>query len=647
MRASVFVIAAVGSAAMPAIAVAADDPIATLMSDPASCVCGRPDKAGVAHGRCDASDGAGIACVCDPGYAPWRNANQVFYCLPACEGTRTSMSKCDVLPRTQRDPLKASSNGRRKPPPPAKPKISPCQADPRGDACLAIAEAAVGAQNWAVAADAYRGRCTAGVDLSCRAFAKLAPHLDLAAVGAEATLLLDAACRRGDIDSCLDLASAFTTGDLGKSDPFAKDGALDLACELGSAAFELGSYPAGAAQACLARGDATTDSFSAAKYYLRACHGRSAEGCERIAMYLYSRESNEAEALEYATVACDLDPKNCLVLGLQKALGKGTKEDRVAARKLFIGSCDHDIAFSCQLAALLDDKRSGEWYGKAADLYASSCDSGDIYECAELAELYAEGNASPTGTGSRSTRASDLLTSACDAGLPRACRERAFYAVDGAEGVARDPAAAEALFTRACHQGDDIACTWRAEKGERSRVALRGPTGDFLGVAVSRALRNQDGDDVPVLFMLAFGRGEYRDDKSLIAELRLQSSFSDYARIAVELRGGYNLVSSARADRSKTSLLNLGIGFQLGARWHGDDGRWFWLGGQVSEMAFFGCSVAAKVDVGYQWWGDGIHALDVSVGLLWWWDRHMTGVNHDNCRSRTLYGPRQFKADPR
>lgn len=402
----------------------------------ASCRCGDPYRADPnkeKHGSCDPV-GSKIVCRCDKPYHEWENKGGAYYCLPECPGdtVRKDYDVCEpaarVNPPLQLRPVPNSSVAavpvKRRPP-----KLPPCEREPLGAECSAIAQRAIDAQNWSQAAPSLRLICKAGNASGCRALAVVASKGALSAdVKREAQQLLDGTCDRGDADACLDLARFYATGELLRVDEYSRQGALDRACLHGSA------------DACLARGNNELDDVKARGYFEAACSRRSAEACQNLAFQYIRAEGEIAaqQAANYARQACDLAPTQCFAFAFLLLTSTAIPHDRERAAKLLTASCDTGSADGCELAAIIDRGHGTALYGRTADALAKSCDAGAMSECVRLAELYGAGNAVPVGaSGARSLRASELLKAACREHTPHACRDLAFYHADGAEGIQR------------------------------------------------------------------------------------------------------------------------------------------------------------------------------------------------------------------
>ena len=612
-----------------------------VLKSMSSCRCDQPylgDSKTGTHGICNIAEDT-VICKCESSYQTWGNSGGVFYCLPECPGDmyRKDYDTCAVAMRAVPQPLElgrvptrsrpASNPGLKSPS-----KQFSCNRDPRGNECLSIARKAIEEQNWNLAESYLRLICRAGDAIGCRALAEVAVKASLPTQRKlEALQLLNVSCDHGDPDSCLDLARIHASGELSKVDEPARKNALDRACTRGSA------------DACLARGDAERDQAKALKYFEQACEGRSAEACQNLAVY-YNRIDSEVAILQaavYAKKACNLSVSNCFVLAYMLFSGKSIPRDIKTALKLLGTSCKLHNSYACELAATTDSRL----YERTADLVAKLCDAGEMGECVRLAEMYGGGYATPHGSsGARSLPAPELVRRACYKHTSGACRDLAFYYADGAEGVRKDRPQAERLFTAECNRGDKTSCRWLKELPARSSSWLEGPIGLSLGAGVTQIYRTIKGEHADPIFGITLGGGDVKgdllDDSSNRlhgeAQIRFQSSFSRWQEFAIGARGGFNIISKSRADRSAPSLLNLSLGVDLGAQIHDGLDLGGWLGAYLSETAFFSCGIALRGDLGYQWWGGNTHGLGVSVGLVWWFDRRMTGINHDSCNGGTL-----------
>lgn len=289
-------------------------------------------------------------------------------------------------------------------------------------------------------------------------------------------------CDAGSRDACRDLGSARWTGE-------GVDASTDEAVRLHGRVCDDGDVVV-----CAALGDrfmtgdgVARDVTRAVALYGTACAGNFESACER-SHEVYVRDA--APGVIASARACDHDDiDGCIDLAEALTVGAEVAQDTGRAADLFTMGCEGGRPAAC--LALAELRQSGDGVARdafeAASLFATACEGGELRACFELGSLYHTGDGVPRNIEAAFTwwqRACDgglqqacdempgraeaelpptapdalrNLARQCDRGTLRSCVELA-VAREAGQGIARDFAAANRLYTRACFSGFAEAC---------------------------------------------------------------------------------------------------------------------------------------------------------------------------------------------
>ncbi|MBL8627207.1 MAG: sel1 repeat family protein [Myxococcales bacterium] len=257
-------------------------------------------------------------------------------------------------------------------------------------------------------------------------------------------LALDA-CRRGAREACLFAADDLASGAGVVADAGAARGLYAELCDadVPTACFRLGTL--------LVDDDRATD---AARLFARACDDGLASACASLGFAAYTGRGVDwdvARARALYQQACDAgDPWGCANLGELEELGVGAPPDPAAARAHYQAACGDAGSAGCARLALALEASDPT----AARAHAArACDDGDPLGCAAAARLT---TADPPARARLAQRAYDLAEAQA-ATNPYAAYLLGRFAADGV-GTARDRAASERWFDRACVGRDPNGC---------------------------------------------------------------------------------------------------------------------------------------------------------------------------------------------
>lgn len=301
--------------------------------------------------------------------------------------------------------------------------------------------------------------------------------------GATAPIVaLASGCDAGERDACRDLGAARWTGQ-------GVEASVDEAVRLHEDVCARGDVVV-----CAALGDRFMDGDGVARdvdravaFYRTACDGNYGAACERShEVYVGAA----APTVVTAAQACDRDDiDGCVTLATALAAGEGVDADAARAATLFTTACESGRPAAC--LSLAELRQSGAGVARdayeAASLFATACEGGELRACFELGTLYHTGDGVPRNIEAAFTwwqRACDgglqqacdempgraeadlpptapdalrNLARQCDRGTLRSCVELA-VAREAGQGIARDFAAANRLYTMACFSGFAEAC---------------------------------------------------------------------------------------------------------------------------------------------------------------------------------------------
>lgn len=225
---------------------------------------------------------------------------------------------------------------------------------------------------------------------------------------------------------------------------------LDRACRA-----RIGAACLGAGR-LVERAPGKKDPTKALAYFDRGCEAGSSRSCLVAAQAQLTR-GHAARAVQAFTRACDgSEPRGCNALAEMYETGRGVPRDDRRAAQLFGRACDSDNGFGCfRLGAMY---RAGRGVPadvrRAAALESKACDRDEPRGCTLAAAALISG----AGVKKDVTRGMALYRKACDANEPLACLAYGALLADGSGGIARDPALAAVVLTRACDLGAAPAC---------------------------------------------------------------------------------------------------------------------------------------------------------------------------------------------
>jgi TPR repeat protein len=224
----------------------------------------------------------------------------------------------------------------------------------------------------------------------------------------------DAACRAGDLSSCVAVAWLYETGDGAPKD-------LRRAAELYSRACG-GGVLAGCNNLgglALAEGDLAR----AMSLYAKACEGSFARGCSNQA-WLYEAGKGVAadppRAVALYARACDLsDAVACGNLGAMVQHGNGAPLDETRATALYERACSLGDMHGCTNGGWMYDMGRGVAMDprRAMALYGQGCQSGSGLGCSNLGAIFERGR----GVAVDLARARSYYQQACGMQDPSGC----------------------------------------------------------------------------------------------------------------------------------------------------------------------------------------------------------------------------------
>ncbi|HEY1211043.1 MAG TPA: protein kinase [Terracidiphilus sp.] len=278
------------------------------------------------------------------------------------------------------------------------------------------------------------------------------------------------ACAEGNMDGCLELGNYYQYSDMSTSSTeraghfYAKAvSAYSARCNGGDGGgcYALGTlYQAG-------HGVTENDAY-AAILFNQSCDANNTYGCRALANAYrdgkgVSRDLSRAEAL--FTKTCkggqDYDCSNFFdSLGNAYKQGNGVARNYDRAGALFKKACAFSNSYYYGCSDLFDiayaiDMGSGVKidHAKAADLYATACDSGIAMACTDLGIDYHKGE----GVAQNYARAAALYSKACNGGDASGCSNLGNLYRFGA-GVEQDVEKAKQFLTKGCNLGNKWGC---------------------------------------------------------------------------------------------------------------------------------------------------------------------------------------------
>src|SRR5271157_5556531 len=278
------------------------------------------------------------------------------------------------------------------------------------------------------------------------------------------------ACAEGNMDGCLELGNYYQYSDTSTSSSeraghfYAKAvSSYSARCNGGDGGgcYALGTlYQAG-------HGVTENDAY-AAILFKQSCDANNTYGCRALANAYrdgkgVSRDLSRAEAL--VTKTCkggqDYDCSNFFEsLGNAYRQGNGVARNYDRAGALFKKACAFSNSYYYGCSDLFDiayaiDMGSGVQtdHAKAADLYATACDSGIAMACTDLGIDYHKGE----GVAQNYARAAALYSKACNGGDATGCSNLGNLYRFGA-GVEQDVEKAKQFLTKGCNLGNKWGC---------------------------------------------------------------------------------------------------------------------------------------------------------------------------------------------
>lgn len=298
------------------------------------------------------------------------------------------------------------------------------------------------------AAQIWRKACGGGDQLACTGLAYL---LDVGQ-GAkrdstQAARLLEQACKGGDGNACSYLGGLLWKG-RGVAMNHVRAGELfEEACRGGSV------------RGCAALGvlRVVEGQTKEARPFLElACSASDAAACMLLGVWLEDFGA-VADAVPPLTMACERDQGlACRALGLLYARGRVANRSNTTSAALFERACDLEDAIGCYNWAIELEHRGD--YSAAAIPVRKACRLEPDKECGELARLAFLGK----GMARDPALALKIWTKACDAGDAEGCSGLALAYQQGV-GVKLDLSKAASLYRKACDNNNPNACGLLAE----------------------------------------------------------------------------------------------------------------------------------------------------------------------------------------
>tara|TARA_R110000787_G_scaffold20114_22_gene59984 strand:+ start:715 stop:2139 length:1425 start_codon:yes stop_codon:yes gene_type:complete len=286
-------------------------------------------------------------------------------------------------------------------------------------------------------------------DMSTRGCANAASYL-IAVLPDQAEAKLKQACDVDNIPACENLGLALLKGVYGE----------DRVAEAAKP-YERGCL-ASSAQSCtqLVNGMITdkltpADANSVLLMSETLCRSGATETCLQVA-YHFGRAGaapHPARSFRAANAGCNQgDATMCRWVAEDHRDGVGTPKNLEKAQSLYAWLCESGELVDCQDAAelklLLTSAKAPEETG------TTICDFGDAEACRTLAWEYATGDKRAQDTA----RATELFLTGCDKGNANSCIDLGSLNDWAMFGVAEDKEAARELYVRACDMGSKVGC---------------------------------------------------------------------------------------------------------------------------------------------------------------------------------------------
>jgi len=175
-----------------------------------------------------------------------------------------------------------------------------------------------------------------------------------------------------------------------------------------------------------------------------------------------AESTRECSDFEACRQACESGQAiGCSNLGVLYEFGTGAPKDPMVAVELYRKGCDGGDARGCESLAWIVAKGNVATVPSDADalqraiaLYQEACGGGDARYCYYFGKIFEFGN---EVVARDPARALELTTKACDAGHGPACYDLARKYESG-KGVSKDLALARGLYKKACDGSVRVAC---------------------------------------------------------------------------------------------------------------------------------------------------------------------------------------------
>ena len=195
----------------------------------------------------------------------------------------------------------------------------------------------------------------------------------------------------------------------------------------------------------------------------QACDAGGLEACVKLG-HLVDRgdegPADSARALVLHERACQAGAlTGCVAAGELEESGRAGTPDVKKTLAEYQKACDGKASPGCSRLGRLYEATIRD-LGKALLSYRAACDALDLEGCWRLGTLHELGS----GVARDPAIAVDLYTRACDGGRPQACTSLAHMYWNGSGSVARDLPGALVLFEKACDGRHDEACIFLALK---------------------------------------------------------------------------------------------------------------------------------------------------------------------------------------
>jgi uncharacterized protein len=357
---------------------------------------------------------------------------------------------------------------------------------------IAQKDAALGDRLIGQALELYRRDCDAADARACTGYGNMIWYGEGTARDAESgRAILERACDGGDLEGCERLGSIYANGERGTTLDRPRgaslwgracDGGLAAACARLASAYRNGAgvernaYRArdmlqracpkepyacwDLGKAWEAGPDGSRDEVRAEAAYREGCDGGDSSCCGAL-----KRMRVETASAALALKGCDAgQAPQCLTYAEMLKTGRGTAQDAASAVGFYLRACEGGIGAGCvSLGLLLRNGASGvtadaagaaEAFKKAVPLFNAECNGKKPESCADLAELYCDGNM----LAKDPRKVQQLLERGCNKKHLGTCNRLGAQLLRGGCGLKVSQTKAVSVFGKSCDAGNEPAC---------------------------------------------------------------------------------------------------------------------------------------------------------------------------------------------